>query len=227
MRVAFGPFVFDSGTRELLADGRRVHLSPKAFDMLAILLEARPKVVSKSDLQDRIWGPGTIVGDASLTVVVAEIRHVLGDDSRDAKFVRTVHRVGYSFIGAATDVDEPPAAAQEAPASRCWLVWNGQTLPLAEGKNVVGRDPRSDVWIDASGVSRRHALIHVGASDVTIEDLGSSNGTFVGGRELTERRALSDGNLVELGTATVAFRMWSDGQAPETERIRRRISRRG
>jgi DNA-binding winged helix-turn-helix (wHTH) protein len=226
MRVGFDRFIFDSGTRELLEDGRRVHVSPKAFDMLRILLEERPHVVAKAALQDRIWGPGTAVGDASLTVVVAEVRHVLGDDSRDAKFVRTVHRVGYAFSGPAVDL-EPPGARDAQPFRRCWLVWNGRTLPLAGGDNVIGRDPRCTVWIDAPGVSRRHAAIRVTAGEVTIEDLGSRNGTLVGGADLASRRALADGDVIELGAATLGFRTWSDAQPPDTERIRRRVSRRG
>src|SRR3954469_24974410 len=80
MRIAFGRFTFDSDTRELLEAGRRVHVSPKAFDLLRVLLERRPNGVSKTELHDRVW-PGAFVGDANLSVVIAEIRQVLGDDS--------------------------------------------------------------------------------------------------------------------------------------------------
>jgi DNA-binding winged helix-turn-helix (wHTH) protein len=227
MKVAFGAFVFDSDTRELLEEGRRVHLSPKAFDMLRILLEARPKVVPKGELQDRIWGPDTIVGDASLTVVVAEIRHVLGDDSRDAKFVRTVHRVGYAFSGPVVDLPGSTTVDGARQSARCWLVWEGRTFPLANGDNVVGRDPRCDVWIDASGVSRRHAVIRVRPEGVTIEDLGSSNGTFIAGRPIAAPLPLADGDSIEMGSVSLAFRAWSDERPPATERIRRRVNRRG
>ena len=72
MRVAFGPFIFDSETRELLDGGQRLHVSPKAFDVLKLLLERRPTVVNKTELQDRIWA-GAFVGDATLSVVIAEI----------------------------------------------------------------------------------------------------------------------------------------------------------
>jgi pSer/pThr/pTyr-binding forkhead associated (FHA) protein len=96
-----------------------------------------------------------------------------------------------------------------------------------EGENTIGRDPRSLVWIDASGVSRRHALIRVGDGGITIEDLGSSNGTFVGGREIHGPHELTDGDTIELGTAAIAFRAWPGGGPPETERIRRRVTRRG
>ena len=219
MRVAFGSLTFDSETRELLDGGRRVHLSPKAFDLLRLLLERRPNVVNKSEIHDCIWA-GAFVGDANLSVVIAEIRQVLGDDSKQARFIRTVHRVGYAFSGPVTAAPAPDEPAQTS--RRCWLLWNDQTLLLTEGDNVVGRDPRCRVWIDASGVSRRHALIVVAAGQISIEDLASSNGTFVGGRKLTAARALADGDEVEIGAATLTFRMWSDERAAKTERIARR-----
>jgi DNA-binding winged helix-turn-helix (wHTH) protein len=222
MKVAFGRFVFDSATRELLRDGERQHVSPKAFDVLQLLLERRPGVVSKTELHDRVWA-GSFVGDANLTVVVAEIRQALGDDSKDARFIRTVHRVGYAFCGAATALDpdgQPRDRAAGAP--RCWLSWNDQALPLAAGENIVGRDPGSDVWVDGSGVSRRHARVFVAPGEVTIEDLGSRNGTFVKGRGVTGPVGLEDGDEIELGSAVLTFRKWSEDRAAKTERIARR-----
>ncbi len=222
MKVAFGSFVFDSATRELLRDGERLHVSPKAFDVLQLLLEKRPEVVSKAELHDRVWA-GAFVGDANLTVVVAEIRQALGDDSKDARFIRTVHRVGYAFCGDARAVDSAsPRRARAAGAPRCWLSWNDQTLPLAAGENILGRDPRSDVWVDASGVSRRHARVFVAAGEVTIEDLGSRNGTFVKSRGVAGPVALSDGDEIELGSVVLTFREWTEDRAAKTERIARR-----
>ena len=218
MRIAFGRFTFDSDTRELLEEGRRVHVSPKAFDLLRVLLERRPNVVSKNELHDKVW-PGAFVGDANLSVVIAEIRQVLKDDSKDGRFVRTVHRVGYAFSGTATEA----AADASGPSSgyRCWLVWNERTLPVSAGEQVLGRDPRSSLHIEASGVSRRHARLVVGAGVTTIEDLGSSNGTFVQGRAVKSARALEDGDVIELGAATLTFRAWADEAAAKTERIPR------
>jgi DNA-binding winged helix-turn-helix (wHTH) protein len=218
MKVAFGTFVFDSETRELLDGGRRLHISPKAFDLLRLLLERRPNVVSKIEIHDRVW-PGAFVGDANLSVIVAEIRQALGDDSKDAQFIRTVHRVGYAFSG---PVAAPPAATRPVPSSahKCWLVWNDRSLALVEGDNIVGRDPRCDVWLDASGVSRRHARIAVARDQASIEDLQSSNGTFVKGRRLSAPHVLADGDEIELGAAALTYRVWSD-EGAKTERIAR------
>jgi len=217
MRIAFGRFTFDSDTRELLEDGRRLHVSPKAFDLLRVLLERRPNVVSKTELHDKVW-PGAFVGDANLSVVIAEIRQVLGDDSKDGRFIRTVHRVGYAFSGQVLESAPGPAVGR---GYRCWLVWNDRRLPLSEGEYILGRDPRCTLHIDASGVSRRHARLVVGAESATIEDLGSSNGTFVQGRAITSEQALADGDAIELGAATLSFRAWADDAAAKTEKIRR------
>lgn len=217
MRIAFGRFTFDSDTRELLEDGRRLHVSPKAFDLLRVLLERRPNVVSKTELHDKVW-PGAFVGDANLSVVIAEIRQVLGDDSKDGRFIRTVHRVGYAFSGQVLETAPGPAVER---GYRCWLVWNDRRLPLSEGEYILGRDPRCTLHIDASGVSRRHARLVVGAESATIEDLGSSNGTFVQGRAITSEQALADGDAIELGAATLSFRAWADDAAAKTEKIRR------
>jgi len=218
MRIAFGRFTFDSDTRELLEDGGRLHVSPKAFDLLRVLLERRPNVVSKTELHDKVW-PGAFVGDANLSVVIAEIRQVLGDDSKDGRFIRTVHRVGYAFSG---QVLESAPGSSVGRGYRCWLVWNDRRLPLSEGEYILGRDPRCTLHVDASGVSRRHARLVVGAESATIEDLGSSNGTFVQGRAITSEQALADGDAIELGAATLSFRAWADEAAAKTERIQRR-----
>ena len=96
MQVRFGPFVLDSESRELLRDSSRVPLSPKAFDLLCILVAGRPKAISKGELQDRLW-PATFVVEKNLANLVSEIRDAIGDDPSDPRFIRTVPRFGYAF----------------------------------------------------------------------------------------------------------------------------------
>jgi DNA-binding winged helix-turn-helix (wHTH) protein len=219
MNVSFGPFRFESDTRQLLRDGRPVHLAPKAFDLLQLLLERRPAVVTKAEVLEHIW-PGTFVEDANLSVLVADIRRALDDDPRSPSFIRTVHGRGYAFSGPAVDASEvkaPPTVS----SPRCWVMWGEQKRPLAEGENVLGRDPGCDVWIDARGVSRRHARISVGPDAILVEDLGSTNGTFVGKKKVTAPRLLEDGDLIALGPETLTFRVWPGG-ASATERVNRR-----
>jgi len=216
MAVRFSGFEFDPATRELRREGRPVHLSPKAFDLLQILIEQRPRVVTKTELQDRLW-PDSIVLEANLGNAVAEIRKALGDDPKSPRYVATVSRRGYRFSGT---VD--PIAADSTPAPhRWWLVWRETTLPLAPGPNVVGRHPESDVWINAASVSRVHAEIAISDGAATVEDRQSTNGTFVEGVRISSRHPLVDGASVTFGSEPALFRAWSDSAAPPTERVKR------
>ena len=90
MKVAFGPFTFDSKTRELLEAGTRVHVSPKAFLLLQVLLEHRPNVVAKRELHDRVW-QDTFVSEANLSVVVAEI--LAADGEAGVKVASVIARI--------------------------------------------------------------------------------------------------------------------------------------
>jgi DNA-binding winged helix-turn-helix (wHTH) protein len=221
VRARFAQFTIDAGTRQLLGGGGEIHLSPKAFDLLCALIEAAPKVVEKGDLHARIW-PNTYVVDANLNILIGEIRRALGDSAQDPKFIRTVHGVGYAFCGAAV---EAPASRAASQTLFCWVAWDGKTCQLTEGDNIIGRDPRSDIWLDAPGVSRRHAVIRVDSSQrrVTLEDLRSTNGTFVRRAPVVAEIALTDSDLVQVGTVDLTVRLWAADQAPETKRIRRRI----
>jgi DNA-binding winged helix-turn-helix (wHTH) protein len=222
VRVRFADFTLDSATRQLLHRGRgEIRLSPKAFDLLAALVDERPKVLDKADLHRRIW-PDTFVVDANLNVLIAEIRRALGDSRGTARFIRTVHAIGYAFCGEAVDLTERAAPRKAAPV-RFWLIWNDRVIVLEDGDNTVGRDPECTVWLDASGVSRRHARIRTVRGDdaVLLQDLGSKNGTLVENAPITGQVRLSDGAEIQIGSVQLKLRIWSEGKTPETERIRR------
>lgn len=230
MRVRFAHFDLDSDTRQLLRDGEDVHLSPKAFAVLSVLLAKRPNVVAKADLFGEIW-PDVFVVDANLNVLVGEIRRALDDDAQSPRFIRTVHGVGYAFCGQAIEAGRPSRSVGLQPdrfveggtAVRFWLAWKNQTFSLEEGDNIIGRDPRCEVWVDHSGVSRRHARIRIegGESRPVLTDLESTNGTFVAGKRITEATPLTDGDAIKVGSVTLKFREWTE-QASRTKRIRGR-----
>jgi DNA-binding winged helix-turn-helix (wHTH) protein len=223
VKVRFGTFTLDTDRRQLLTGEGEVHLSVKAFDLLAALVEQRPNVVAKKDLHARLW-PDTHVVEANLAVLIGEVRRALADSADDPRFIRTVHRIGYAFCA---DTESDPVAGRRpdsAGESRFWLAVDGRALMLAEGESVIGRDPRCDVWMDVDGVSRRHARIRIdrASDEVVLEDLSSTNGTFVGRTRLTSPRVLKDGDVIRIGSATLAFRTWSEQGGTETKRIRGR-----
>src|SRR5262249_24007199 len=160
MKLRFGPFEFDAATRELRHERTPVHLSPKAFDLLQILIERRPALVTERGLQDRLW-QDVVVVEANLGNSVAEVRKALGDDPRAPKYVWTVSRRGYRFAAEVNLLGPPEAALRGHAPVRWWLLWRDAILPLAEGENVVGRHPESDIWLDATSVSRVHASVFI------------------------------------------------------------------
>jgi DNA-binding winged helix-turn-helix (wHTH) protein len=200
----FGPFALDSRTRQLLRDGREATLSPKAFQLLLLLVQNRSRAMSRQELHDELW-PSTFVLETNLAGLVAEIRRALEDTAEKPTFVRTMHRFGYRFIGTVHEADEPLDAGE--PALKLWLVWETKQVSLTEGENIVGRGTDASVWIDAKGVSRHHARIVVRRGEATVEDLGSKNGTYVGAERVTAPRLLADGDQVRLGSVVITFRV--------------------
>jgi len=211
----FDRFALDTATRRLLSDGQELHLSPKAFDLLVCLVENQSRAMSRTELQSILW-PSTYVLDTNIASLVAEIRRVLGDPADDPLFVRTMHRFGYWFVGGVNDDDSANPPTIEMPV-RYWLVWQTRQVALSAGENIVGRAPDAAVWIDAPGVSRRHARVVVAAGTATVEDLGSKNGTYVGAERVTRPRALADGEQIRLGPVVLTFRIPQPAETTETE----------
>lgn len=104
MRVRFGDCEYDAEAYEVRRAGRHVDLSPKAFELLRSLIEARPRALSRAELHHRLW-PGTFVADTSLPHLVADLRRGLGDSPRQSLYLRTVHRYGYAFCAPASLVE--------------------------------------------------------------------------------------------------------------------------
>ena len=200
MQLSFGPFVFDLDRRLLLRDGERVKLTPKAFDLLAILIERRPSAVSKGELYDRLWAD-TFVGSASLDALIARIRAALEDSGRHSRYVRTAYGFGYAF-----DSDDSRGTTAGRLRPRLVFIDERRTIHLHAGDNVIGRGDDVVVSIESTKVSRQHANISVTETGTTIEDMGSKNGTFVGGERITSRRTLSDGDEISVGPARMMFR---------------------
>ena len=200
----FGSFSLDPRTRQLLRGQQEISLSPKAFQLLLLLVENRARAMSRNELQQQLW-PSTFVLDTNLAGLIAEVRRSLGDTADDPAFVRTMHRFGYRFIADVLEVVDSLVSGE--PVTKYWLVWETKQVPLSEGENIVGRGVDASVWIDAPGVSRHHARIVVRKGTATLEDLGSKNGTYVAGHRVTTPHRLADGDQVRLGSVVMTFRI--------------------
>jgi DNA-binding winged helix-turn-helix (wHTH) protein len=200
----FADFALDCDTRQLVSDGSELHLSPKAFELLAMLLDCRRRAVSKAELQQHLW-PSTFVEETNLASLVAEVRRALHDVASDPVFVRTVYGFGYRFVGAVTEESEPTLPRHPLALPR--LVVDTREFILIEGANIIGRAPDATVSIDARGVSRHHARVLVAHGEARLEDLGSKNGTHVNGTRVTTAVRLGDGDEIRLGAIDVTFRV--------------------
>ena len=209
MAVRFGPFALAADSRRLTRGGEDLHLTPKAFDLLVLLVDAAPRVVPKAELHARLW-PDSFVADTTLVGLVKEVRRVLGDADPAAPVIRTVARVGYAFA-AALHEDAAPESG-----TRHWLVADGRTIALTSGPNDVGREPPAAVWLDSGSVSRRHARIEVTGGGAQLEDLGSKNGTTVNGTRVDGPVVLRDGDRLVIGAVPLTYRTSAAGLSTET-----------
>jgi DNA-binding winged helix-turn-helix (wHTH) protein len=205
MRVQFGDCTLDLETRELLRAGGAVHVEPKALRLLEVLVRARPRALSKDELQSELW-PKTFVSERSLARLVVVLRNLMADDAREPRYIRTVHGFGYAFCGEACEL--PRRSRPAGSAAQCRLIWGDREIALRDGENILGRDPEATAWIDRNSVSRRHARIAVSGGRAVIEDMGSKNGTFVSGKRIGQPTPLSSGDEVTLGSASLVFRVF-------------------
>ena len=213
VHIRFGPFTLDFDRRQLMRDGDDVHLTPKAFDLLVLLVRERPKALAKTVLQQELW-PDTFVAEANLSNLVAEVRKGLGDRPRAPTWIRTAHGFGYAFAGETIGGARTDAAAVRPT---CWLEWGRRRFRLVPGEHVIGRDAGVDVRLDASTVSRRHARIVVSDAEVWLEDCDSKNGTSRGGIRLTAPVSLADGEIIGIGSLRLTFHVMAPVVSTDTQ----------
>ena len=184
----FGEFTLDSRSHLLMRNGVQQHLSPKAQQLLYLLLTAWPSARSRQDIYDALW-PSTFVCETNMAGVVGEVRKALGDDARSAQYIRTVHGFGYAFCG---EVIEDTPQRFEYATLRC----EGQRHPLFAGENLVGRAPDCRVVLTDRSVSRHHAVIIVRNESLWLEDRDSKNGTYVDSQRIQSAPVTSSSRIL-------------------------------
>jgi DNA-binding winged helix-turn-helix (wHTH) protein len=222
VRLQIDDLVFDSASRQLWLNGTEVHLSNKAFDLLALLVDRRPHAVSKTDLHARLW-PGTFVSASSLPSLISEIRDAIADHDREPRLIRTVHGFGYAFQWQ-QHATLDGMSADAAPTG--WLVGTPAEIALFSGENVLGREGPGVILLKSSTVSRRHASIAIAAGGAVVEDLGSKNGTYVNDRRVEAPTPVVDGDQVRIGSLVFTFRRAQPTQSTQSVSSQRDVRRR-
>ncbi len=125
--LRFGLYLLDPRTGQLRRGTQEVKVTPKAAAVLSHLVERSGQVVTKEEVFQTVW-PDTVVSDAALTSCIQEIRHALHDHARKPRYIETVHRRGFRFIGKVVSsqhpvVSSPPPPTQSSVLSPlCWSV---------------------------------------------------------------------------------------------------------
>jgi DNA-binding winged helix-turn-helix (wHTH) protein len=128
--LRFGLFELDLVARELRKSGVRIKLQDQPFQILAMLLKRPSEIVTREELQKRLWPEDTFVDfDLSLNSAVKKLRQALSDDSENPRFIETLYRRGYRFIGpvngsslhsatlgSAESVSAPPLSEKPSPS---------------------------------------------------------------------------------------------------------------
>ena len=191
-RWTFGDFVLDLDARELVRAGTPVSLSPKALQLLGLLVECHPRALSKTELQDRLW-PGTFVVEKNLTNLVSEIREALGEDPATPRFIRTVHRFGYAF------------RAMPSVESRDHDIGTRHNLP-SPLTNFIGRDREIAELLQLVPASRVLTLTGAGGCGKTrlaLEVAARALDRFPAGVWVVDLSSLADPSLVAQAVASV------------------------
>lgn len=170
-----------------------VRLELKLMEVLVHLAERTGELVSKRELIDAVWKV-EVISDGTLTRAIAVLRKALDDEARNPRFIETIPKRGYRFIAPVEFMDSTHSTDLRFKVE----VSDGE-IPLAEGENLIGRDPEATVRIEIGGVSRRHAMIVVDGAYATLEDLDSKNGTYLRGRRVQKPTRLAHGDEIRIG----------------------------
>ena len=214
--LRFGECDLDTTARQLRRAGQVVRLHKKAYELLRLVISARPRVVAKAELMDQLW-PDTFVSEANIAVQIGEVRAAIGDSAKASTLIRTHSGVGYSFIGPVTE------AVRVGDLSTSGLVpvlsVGVRRIVLPEGTTTIGRDPSCDLHLVHRSVSRRHARLVIHEGSARIEDAGSKNGVTVNGRAVKAQTAVPTGASLVVGSVELSF-AFEEGGAGSTWSVR-------
>lgn len=178
VKVRFGLFEADLATGELRKSGVRIRLQAQPFRVLTFLLEKPGEVITREEIQQRLWGNDTIVDfDHSLGTAINKLREALGDSAENPRFIETLARRGYRFLAPVTVATPAGAltAKAEAVDNLAAAPQIVQIVPLSEGKPSISSSWSSKYWRSIGIFGGVALLLLVGA--------------FVVGREVTAASA--------------------------------------
>ncbi|HEX2555641.1 MAG TPA: winged helix-turn-helix domain-containing protein [Microvirga sp.] len=228
MLMAFGDHELDLRCRELRRRGAVVRVEPQVFDLLALLIENRDRIVGKDEILDRIWD-GRVVSEAALSSRINAARKAVGDSGEEQRLIRTYHKRGFRFVGAVT-----ARGAQAEPTVRPDLPAVPPPAPRAAGQGRpsvavlpfvnVNQDPDHDYfaygltediirllgrnrWLD---VLTRHSTVQYRGQEIDPREIGATLGVRYVVRGSVRRHGARVRISAELVAAAEGRQLWAD-----------------
>jgi len=215
-----GEWLVEPSLNRISRGDQVIRFEPKVMDLLDCLAGRAGELITKQDLIDSVWRTEH-VAYTTLTHAIAELRKGLGDEARNPRYIETISKRGYRIVAPVEQLDAD--ASDFGPPPRTPVLEIGaRTVYLRAGENVIGRAREAEVFVDSRQVSRRHARIVVDGDRAAIEDLGSKNGTQVGGRLVCDTHELCNGDEIQVGTEVLVFWVLDEELATESAESLRR-----
>jgi DNA-binding winged helix-turn-helix (wHTH) protein/tetratricopeptide (TPR) repeat protein len=185
----------------LLCNGKAVALQPRAFAVLALLVERHGHLVPKSELIEVVWND-TIVEEAAVSRCVWTIRQALGENSKSSRYIQTIPRRGYRFVAPVTVLNDPSKIS-----SHTKYISTGYRLPIEAKEDVIGRAPAPpQASLERPRFRRPRALAAYSAITlVLLSGVGlylAVNGRNIFGQEQANAAAPQDSTLDSLPSGT-------------------------
>ena len=153
-KLKFGPFVVDLAAGEIRKNGARIRLQEKPLRVLAILTERPGQLVTREELNKRLWPDDTFVDfETGLNTAVSKLRDALSDRDQKQHYIETIPRRGYRFLGEVEVAEARGAVVQREPASQA----GAGSVAIAVADTVAVEEPESvnDSAINLPGIAAR------------------------------------------------------------------------
>jgi DNA-binding winged helix-turn-helix (wHTH) protein len=158
MQARWDGFEFDTRTRRLTGPDGEIHVEPQVFDVLAVLIAERDRVVTKEEILDAVWGD-QFVSESALTTRIKDARRAVGDDGRTQRYIRNSHGHGYRFVGEVAPASVPSGCVAAANSLAREITVDdefpfvGRLAEMAEAMQVLSTADRRAVQLFIGGVA--------------------------------------------------------------------------
>ncbi|HRH41744.1 MAG TPA: winged helix-turn-helix domain-containing protein [Pyrinomonadaceae bacterium] len=190
----FAEFYLDAEEKILMRHGQPVSVTPKAFQLLLVLIKNQGRPVKKSEIMKEVWA-GSYVEDGNLTFTVNLLRKTLGDDRQNPRFIETIPKHGYRFIAEVKTVDEnqSPGPLQNADSARrnysfavaalifLFIGIIGLWFSLSKSQKAAADEKKSIAVLPLKPINaaNRDEIYEIGVADSLIQRLSSIKGFVV------------------------------------------------